>query len=500
MDENNVNSPAQQAAEALVQQKREPGIISSIGNVVSNAFTPNPELVAQEQEISRLAAQQGLDPQAIRAQVQQNQIAPQSLQPPPAVTNESQFSPSDFVAKPQQPIQPVQTEQPINDMGMGDSFKREQRALQAAGEAGALKAEAEASYLQNVASKQAKQELAYKDLQKEIDEKSNIEITKMQDVQKSMSNYKFEDYWANKGTGQKVMAGIAIALGGIGATAAGQENMALKVINDAIDRDMQRQKLEFQKLESIGQLGNSVLSQMNTQFDNKFAAEKAAEASLINAAQVQLQSIAAKYQAPEIRAKTQALNEQLERQKIGVLQQIKQATADQILMQKLTSGENLQGQTLAPAVLQKLPKNMQDSYVPQYGFASNPELANQFNKARTEIESAITGAKRILEATKDFNRITDLSERARIKTELQALVGNLRLPFTGPGAMTDNEYQRLADTIGDPTSLASLPKVQRAKLETVLKKLETDLKGKAKAAGILLKEPPKYNFTKTINK
>jgi hypothetical protein len=77
-----------------------------------------------------------------------------------------------------------------------------------------------------------------------------------------------------------------------------------------------------------------------------------------------------------------------------------------------------------------------------------------------------------------------MTKRAQMQTELAALVGQLRLPFTGPGAMTNEEYKRLAETIGDPTKFAAMPAWERVKLQTVLKKLNGDLKTRAKAAGL----------------
>jgi hypothetical protein len=65
----------------------------------------------------------------------------------------------------------------------------------------------------------------------------------------------FRGYWADKSTGTKILAAISVALGGIGQALqakAGRpmgENSALKIINDAIAMDWQKQRESIAKLE-----------------------------------------------------------------------------------------------------------------------------------------------------------------------------------------------------------------------------------------------------------
>lgn len=54
----------------------------------------------------------------------------------------------------------------------------------------------------------------------------------------------FNKVWHNKGTGTKIMAGIGMLLSGVGSGLSGQPNMAMKVINDEIERDIDAQKQE----------------------------------------------------------------------------------------------------------------------------------------------------------------------------------------------------------------------------------------------------------------
>jgi hypothetical protein len=120
-----------------------------------------------------------------------------------------------------------------------------------------------------------------------------------------------------------------------------------------------------------------------------------------------------------------------------------------------------------------------------YALAFNEKASERFNKYESEISPAISGAKRVLDIANDpkFSKMS-LEDRARVAVEIKALVGQLRLPFTGPGQLTEKEYDRLLSTVGDPSSLAALPHLERIKLQTLVNKLQTDLKGQYKAVGV----------------
>jgi hypothetical protein len=57
--------------------------------------------------------------------------------------------------------------------------------------------------------------------------------------------------WKNASTGNKVLAAISVALSGIGSGLSGQPNMAMSVINKAIERDMESQRAEIGKTHTL---------------------------------------------------------------------------------------------------------------------------------------------------------------------------------------------------------------------------------------------------------
>lgn len=112
---------------------------------------------------------------------------------------------------------------------------------------------------------------------------ANIE-KKQQEIQESTDKFlntplDANHFWADKGTGDKVMAGIAIALGALGGAMNGSNgNVGLDVINKAIERDLKVQELNMQKQQAGISMKRGLLSDYMNQYGDL---EKAKEASFI---------------------------------------------------------------------------------------------------------------------------------------------------------------------------------------------------------------------------
>lgn len=62
-----------------------------------------------------------------------------------------------------------------------------------------------------------------------------------------LAQMKPETFWQREDTGSKLLMGLAVLVGGLGAGLAGGENQALKAMNNAIDRDLQQQEALFRR-------------------------------------------------------------------------------------------------------------------------------------------------------------------------------------------------------------------------------------------------------------
>jgi len=291
---------------------------------------------------------------------------------------------------------------------------------------------------------------------------------------------------ANMDTPQKLQTGLFMALSAYGSALSGQENQAMKVINNAINQDIDAQRFNIENKLKGARMGieanQYLLVQMKDKFKDDESAILASRAAMLQMTQQQLNINASKLDQATAGPKAVALNSQLEMQKQQVLAQLKQQQAQQFMLQQISGGDG--SRNLTPVQVAALPKELKETYVQGYGFGTaGAPGAQEFQKVRASTEPAISAAKRVLDLTQNFNRVTDMEKAAKISSEMKALAGALRVPFTGPGALTESEYNRLMDTLGDPTGLANIPKLQRARLKTVLNKLQLDLNNSATQYG-----------------
>jgi hypothetical protein len=122
-----------------------------------------------------------------------------------------------------------------------------------------------------------------------------------------------DHYWQEKGTFGRVSSAIAIALSGIGQGLAGGENLALKTINQAIDRDIDAQKTNLQKnMQLYGQDQGDL--QANVALENHMRARALASV------EAQVQMATAQSKTKEEKANGRLLMGQLEIQKNELLQ------------------------------------------------------------------------------------------------------------------------------------------------------------------------------------
>lgn len=122
------------------------------------------------------------------------------------------------------------------------------------------------------------------------------------------------DGWANATTGTKVLAGIAIALGGFGQAFQGGENQGLKVINQAIDRDIELQKINAtQKQQYASNLVNSY-NRMRELGADDVQATLAMKVNALERTKMKIEQMGANSQSEELQGKKDQLLGQLDLQ------------------------------------------------------------------------------------------------------------------------------------------------------------------------------------------
>jgi hypothetical protein len=350
-----------------------------------------------------------------------------------------------------------------------------------------------------IAKKQSEFETNFADKTKYLDKVADE--LKSQDFTAAKVNGK--RFWEHQSTGGKIMAGLAVALGGIGGALTGKgDNVGLDMVNKAIDRDIDEQKfnidrgMEAQKMKSANlsqqaSLGNNMLQEMRAKFQSDIAGETATRLLMVQQAQYKLSAIASGYESASVKEKAKYANAELEQQKLGLQMTLKQQLAQQQAMKSMMTDDLSQ---LTPMQMQQMgmSKETQESIIKTQersvsgfeGITPDKESAAKFREKAGELIPGIAAIDRVMALRKDFNRFTDLATRAKIGAEIQGLIGKMRIPYTGPGILSPDEYKRMLKIIGDPNTIIAWTPAQEASMNQVKIKLQSDLSSDAKLFGL----------------
>jgi hypothetical protein len=403
--------------------------------------------------------------------------------------------PSEIPAQP-----PIDTQSIMNPFGNSDALAM--KGISDAQKAGVEKAVVEHSFFQ----KKADVEQEALDKQQKLQEAFDFKYQeKMDDYTQSIKDFKAlagdkvipGAILARQDTTGSIMTGLAVALGGIGGALQGTNtNVGLEMINKAIDRDVAAQQFNMDYKYKIAKTNiddqSSMLSKMKEKFGDDKSAILATKLGMLSMVEDQMNSQLTKQGgAVETAVGAQAATAKavIMKQKEMYSLQLKAAQAQQFEQSQMT--QNLKGSRknwsdLEIQAYEKLTgdKTVRDRLVPGWGTASNKNLAEEFSKANNELQSGLDGISRIKSLTNGFNKVTDLATRRKLEVERQALVGNLRLPFTGPGILNEGERKMLESLIGDPSKIMSLSKLEAASLAQVETKIRADQAKRAKMAGL----------------
>lgn len=286
-------------------------------------------------------------------------------------------------------------------------------------------------------------------------------------------------YWNSKDAGSKVAAGIGLILGGIGAGATGGPNQALEFLNRNIDRDIQAQMANLGKK-------NTLLSANLQQFDNEKDAIAMTRIMQMDIVSNQLKAAAARAQDPLAKSRAMAASIAIDQQAGQAMQKL----AAQNLVAQLVSGANKDPSRLQETinVLRQVDpeaaKELQQRLVPGLGVASTPGDADKVKELKATVDTAQDGLNRLQRMNKVPFKSLSPTMRAEAETIAQSLVGLLRAPITGPGALNEGERKMLEGLVANPTAIFSLSAANKTRLKVLSERLEKSLQMTANARGV----------------
>ena len=283
--------------------------------------------------------------------------------------------------------------------------------------------------------------------------------------------------------GQKLLAVLAVGMGAASQAFTGaKENPAIAVINAEVERQAEKDKLTLsQKLQLKNQLleaSMNITKAAQSRFDNSITQQK-------------------------LQLEYDKLNQEM----VSTAQKLQQTYADQtatsmLLDSQLESPIPVQG---SPKEVEEITRRNEEKKAALKRIAvTNPKLADakteaivwkpngemafaystgqpliDFKRARADSDSAKEIIKNIIDTVKAGSQ-SNLFDRAYVQSQLKLLTGKLRETILGPGAMTQQEYDRLYDAVGDPMKIFALQEAELVKLRGVRDNLDADIDIKAR--------------------
>lgn len=291
----------------------------------------------------------------------------------------------------------------------------------------------------------AKQEKISQDMQSAYQK----QIEALDDEQNKLSEVDPNRFWSNLSTGQKILGAISIGLGSIGgALSKTGGNVALDIINKAIDNDISAQKVNNEQKLALKQnalkraaLEVDRLSELSKDQERKFQMKQVSD---------------------QLRANEQALMSQRANQK---------ALIERLYSSGLTPEE-------ADSFLDEK-QTVRKVSLPDGNItlAVSQNAANTYNQSLKDMVSATQLTDKVAKQVAQYTALDAAtpfgSKKAALESDVQALVGALRIPITGPGVLNEQEYQRImGKVIGDPSALTTVKSVAQAKMKSLQETLK----------------------------
>lgn len=396
------------------------------------------------------------------------------------------FNPTPMVAPPPPPPEPMVEEPMVEDVGyepvaapepfvmqpnpeMEKAFQQKEAAIQKAGAAGQAQAVAEANYMQEK-NKQAEMMFAEDQakIQKGIEDAGQA-MAKLQEDQDKVAQMKVDPsrYWSQKTTGQKILAGISLALGAIGAGFTGR-NDAATVIANQIEGDLQQQKQAIdQKREDVA-AKKGIYKDMLASYGDSQMALNAARASYFKGVETDVMAMAARAKGAEIKNNADMLLADLRMKRMGEEEKVKSRYAQ---LASINSGQ------LSPELLDE---KQLARYVPGAGLALDKESAKIMREATVNTKTGVDSIQQLLNISNRPMKSVSLEDRKEAQVLATSLKAALRTELIGPGAVSESEWKLLDSIVANPTNVFSLDSSNQVALKTLGKKMEKNLAEKAK--------------------
>lgn len=295
------------------------------------------------------------------------------------------------------------------------------------------------------------------------------------------------NYWKDH---SKIMTGIGMILAGFNPT--NSPNAAVNFLKFQMEQNLNAQR---ENLSAKQNLLNANLRQFGNMRDAMDMTRIMQNDIVIN----QLKSAAAQAQSPMAKAAALQAVGQLQTEMAPMFQQfaLRKAMSELSATNSPGATEKLIG--MMRALNPEMAKEYEERYIPGIGLAITSKDATDLKEMRAGVLDAKAGIGKLLAISNKPFKSLSLEDIAEADTLRQTLVGALRSPITGPGAMNEGERELLERIIANPTSIFSLDSVNKKRLETLANTLDSKFATAAQARGVSVSMPKEAPQIKTVN-
>ena len=337
----------------------------------------------------------------------------------------------------------------------------------------AIKYQTEAELLEK--KNQILQDSIKQDELAEIEKKRIIEEkqAELQQLSDEIKNTKIDSgrFWSQKSTGEKILAGLALFLGGYGQGAYGTPNTALAQIDAAINRDIADQQANLAGKRDTLAEKRGLYQTMIDKFGDEASARAATKVAALGLVENELQAMNAKSGSKMSIAKGEAMMGEIQQKKYDA-----QAEFD------IAQGK------LAADMMTKMKdqsKQYYDLMVPGVGVAMNKDDVEPMKKAAISYNTTEGTINKVIALAENLSTYDAMSVYDESKVEINQLMELLRAQsrgeFLGPGAVTDTERELLKSILETPDNFSKWGRDRAiAKLKTVRDSLASRFNAEAK--------------------
>jgi hypothetical protein len=376
---------------------------------------------------------------------------------------------------------------PQHHLGGGNRYQGEldravadqQKAILAGAAAGASAAAEKATYQSQLAESLDKQQA---DQLQRDNQRQAIYDTKLRDLDKAQADFAKisttvdpHRFFADKGTGARVLAGLGIFLSGLG----GQGQQALQQVQTAIDRDIDAQKATIQgNLDKGRQAVSSKVTMLGIyrdKFKDDAAAEAATRATMLEGAAARMDAMAQKYAPEQIKAKAMEGAAQLRAAAAQEKQRFAQSAQELAIKQQLADqeGEKMKLTLMEKMMTQKGANN--ELLVPGLGLALDKKAAELLREKKTSYENAQSAVDELLAMRNKNGAEFTGAEVGKMRSAANRLLLKYQ-KHEGLTRLSDVDVKILGEIAGgDPTRIGYVAPV----LQDLRKSINTDFMNEA---------------------